>query len=281
MAPKRAKKPAWRRFLTNRRTVQSGALLLANAYFLSFLRFLPCGYLQCSNCALSTFSCPLILIQRGAVMASMGMIGSLDSKFAASVLAAVAVLVLFGAAFGSWGCGWLCPFGFLQDLLGKVPVKKFKLPNWSGVLRLPILFALVIVVPYLSRHMFFCDLCPSGAINNLWQQALGIPLFFKTPQGIWATVSIAFLLGILTLALFSHRPFCSLFCPIGGLYGIFNKFSGLLIKVDQEGCVQCKRCAEACPQGIDPSRNSSHSQCNRCLECTSIKCKFIDIDIRL
>ena len=273
--------PAWRRFLTNRRTIQSAALLISNASVLSFLRFIPCGYLQCSNCALSTFSCPLILIQRGAVMASMGMMSSLDSKFAASALAALAILVFFGAAFGSWGCGWLCPFGFLQDLLDKVPVRKFKLPLWSGFLRLPIFIALVIAIPYLSRHMFFCDLCPTGAINNLWQRALGIPLFFKTPEGIWAIMSLTFLVGILLTALFTHRPFCSLFCPIGGFYGIFNKFSGLFISVKNEYCLQCERCGDSCPQGIDPSRDQSHSQCNRCLECVSTKCKFIDIDVRI
>ncbi len=90
-------------------------------------------------------------------MASMGMIGSIDSKFAAAVLAAFAVLFLFGAAFGSFACGWLCPFGFSQDILGKVPVKKIILPSWSGHLRLPIFIGLVIAVPYLTRQMFFCE----------------------------------------------------------------------------------------------------------------------------
>ena len=214
-------------------------------------------------------------------MASMGMISSLDSRFALSVLAAVAILVLFGAAVGSWSCGWLCPFGFLQDLLAKIPFKKFKLPTWSGLLRLPIFIGLVITVPYLTKHMFFCDICPSGAINNLWQQALGIPLFFKTPQGIWATISISFLATLLILACFTQRPFCTLFCPIGGVNGIFNKISGMYIKVDKENCGNCGKCAKVCPQGINPFTSPNHSQCNRCLECTDNKCKFIQTDIRI
>ena len=274
-------KPAWLSFLTNRRTVQTTSLVFSNAYFFSFMRFIPCGYLQCSNCALSTFACPLILIQRGAVMASMGMLGSLDSKFAASVLAAFAVLLLFGAIFGSFACGWLCPFGFVQDLLGKVPVKKFTLPGWTGHLRLPIFIGLVIAVPYLTRQMFFCDVCPSGAINRLWQQALAIPLFFKSPQGGWAVFSIVFLGAMLVAAIFTHRPFCTLFCPIGGFYGILNKVSGLFINVNKEKCIDCGRCAEACPQGLDPVANPAHSQCSRCLECTSVPCKFISADFRL
>ncbi|MEN8135769.1 MAG: 4Fe-4S binding protein [Thermodesulfobacteriota bacterium] len=268
-------------FIKNRRTVQSLSLVLSNAYFFSFMRFIPCGYLQCSNCALSTFSCPLILIERGAVMASMGMLGSIDSKFAASIMAAIAMLILFGSIFGSFGCGWLCPFGFLQDLLAKIPVKKIKLPGWSGHMRLPIFIGLVVMLPYYSRKMAFCDICPPGTINRLWQQAAGIPLFFKTPEGAWAIASIIILVGVLVAAVFSERPFCSLLCPIGGFHGLFNRFSGVFINVDREKCVDCGRCEEACPQGINPVLTPGHSQCSRCLQCTDVNCKFIKADVRI
>ncbi len=277
----RSQKPAWLRVVTNRRTVQTASLVLSNAYVLSFLRFIPCGYLQCSNCAISTFSCPLILIERGAVMASMGMLGSINSKFAASVLAAFAMLVLFGAAFGSFGCGWLCPFGFLQDLLARIPVRKRKLPDWSGHLRLPIFVGLVILVPYFTRRLAFCDLCPPGAINRFWQQAAGIPLFFKTPQGWWAVASVGILVAVLVAAVFIERPFCALLCPVGGFHGLFNKVSGLFIRVDRKKCVDCGRCARACPQGINPARTPAHGQCVRCLECTRVQCACIGADVRV
>ena len=278
--PNSMRKRNWYRFLTNRRSIQTASLVLSNAFFLSFLRFLPCGYLQCSNCAISTFTCPLILVQRGAVMFSLGMFGVMSAKIVGSVAVALAVLVLFGAAAGAWGCGWLCPFGFLQDLLHKIPVKKFRLPGWTGHLRVPIFAGLVVAVPYLTRRLFFCDLCPSGAINNLWQQAAGIPLFFKTPEGIWAIVSLVFMALILLAALFTLRPFCSLFCPIGGVHGLFNKISGLFLKVDAANCVACNRCEAACPQGINPVLTPDHTQCNRCLECTTA-CKHLRLDVRL
>jgi len=260
--------------------VQSGALLAANAYYFSFMRFLPCGYLQCSNCVLSTFSCPLILFQRGAVMASMGLLGMMGAKIIGSVAAALAILVFFGALFGTWACGWLCPFGFLQDLLARLPLPKFRLPSWSGWFRLPIFIGLVVAVPYLTSTLFFCDLCPSGTVNRLWQQAAGIPLFFKTPEGVMAVISLLVLGLVAIAALFVQRPFCALLCPIGGLHGLFNRISGIFLKVDRERCVDCGRCRELCPQGIDPVATPAHSQCSRCLECTKA-CKFIKLEVRV
>lgn len=273
-------KPAWRRVLTARPTIQTTALLLANAYWLSFLRFLPCGYLQCSNCVLSTFTCPLILVQRGAVLLSMGMFGMMSTKILGSIAAGLAILFFFGALFGSWACGWLCPFGFLQDLLAKIPTPKFQLPGWSGLLRIPLFIGLLFAVPYLTRSLFFCDICPSGTINRLWQQAAGIPLFFKTPEGTMAIISLIVLATVLFVSLFTQRPFCSILCPIGGIHGLFNRVSGIFLKVDHEKCVSCERCKDACPQGIDPVLTPAHSQCSRCLECTKT-CKFISLDLRI
>jgi polyferredoxin len=269
------------RLVSPRRWVQTGTLLAANAYYLSFLRFIPCSFLNCSNCPLSTFSCPLILIQRGAVIMSMGLFGgAMLWKLLGSVIAATAILMLFGAALGTWTCGWLCPFGFFQDLLHKIPVKKFHLPHFMGWFRLPIFLGVVVAAPYLTRKLFFCDLCPEGAIVRFTQQAAGIPLFLKGPEGMLAIASIAILVLTITLAIFIYRPFCTVLCPIGGVYGLFNKFSGLFIKVDKDSCKSCNLCTKKCPQGLDPYETPNHNVCNRCLDCTD-SCDSIKTDIRL
>ncbi|PLX79115.1 MAG: hypothetical protein C0615_02820 [Desulfuromonas sp.] len=266
--------------VSKRRVVQTSSLFISNAFVLSSLNFIPCGFLQCSNCALSTFACPLILVQRGAVLASMGMFGMMSDKIVASVGSALAMLVLFGAVFGTWACGWLCPFGFIQDLLAKVPVKKIRMPEWSGHLRIPLFILLVTLIPYWTRSLFFCDVCPPGAINRLWQQALGIPLFFKSPEGIMAVVSIGLLVAVIAAAIFIQRPFCSLLCPIGGLHGLFNKISGFFLNVESESCSACKQCQAACTQGINPVATPANSLCSRCLACTD-SCEYINLDIKL
>jgi ferredoxin-type protein NapH len=266
--------------IPKRRLTQVTALIFSNAYFLSAYSYIPCGFLQCSNCALSTFACPLILIQRAAVVGAMGMFSVMSTKLIASVGGALAMLALFGALFGSWGCGWLCPFGFIQDMLGKIPVKKFTLPGWAGHARLPLFITTVVAIPYMTRSMFFCDLCPPGAINRLWQEAAGIDLFFRSPEGLMALASVGLLVSVLFISVFVQRPFCTLLCPIGGVMGVFNKISGVFLKLDKESCIECNLCKKACPQGLNPAKHPAHTQCSRCFECTK-SCEHLKVDIRL
>ncbi len=262
-----------------RRWIQTLSLILANAYFLSWLRFIPCGFLNCSNCALATFTCPLILLQRGAIFISMGMLGMMFWKIVGSIIVALAILLLFGAALGTWTCGWLCPFGFVQDLLHKIPTRKFSLPGWAGWFRLPLFALLVGIIPYLTRSFAFCDICPPGTITRLVQQASNIPLFLRAPEGIMALVSISSLGLFLFLALFINRPFCTLLCPIGGIYGLSNKFSGLFLGIKKDDCSLCRLCEKSCPQGLNPLEIPNHSSCTRCLECTD-HCETLKVDLK-
>ena len=83
-------------------------------------------------------------------------------------LLAIGTLLAFGAAFGTLICGWACPFGFLQDLLGRVPTPKFRLPGACTGCDYAVLLGLVLVVPYFwgEDHWFFiCRLCPAGALE--------------------------------------------------------------------------------------------------------------------
>ena len=116
-----------------------------------------CGpVFHCYACPLATFACPIgVIAQFGAVHLFPFM--------------AVGLLITLGALFGSVICGWVCPFGLLQDLAAKVPVKKFKLPKWSGHFRYVVLVVAVLAVPYFfgeGHWLFICRVCPAGALEK-------------------------------------------------------------------------------------------------------------------
>nr|MBF0223645.1 4Fe-4S binding protein [Desulfobulbaceae bacterium] len=261
-----------------RRWVQLATLIVSNAYIFSYFKNLPCGFLNCSRCAFATVKCPLIAFQTGAMV--MGMYGALAPKTVALLTATSASLFLFASTLGTWTCSWLCPFGTIQDYFHKVPVKKFKLPDWMAWGRIPIFIFLGVVMAYQTKSLFFCNICPPGTIARLAQDATGIPQFLRGPEGMMAFSGMVIMITILLLSTFISRPFCHLFCPIGGFYGIFNKASGLFRKVKAEECNQCSKCKRSCPQGLDPFKSLNSQTCNRCLECHKT-CKALVCDVRI
>lgn len=208
------------------------------------------------------------------------MYGALAPKTVAVLASSSGALLLFGAAAGAWTCAWLCPFGFVQDMLHKIPAKKFILPQWITWLRLPLFAVIGIGLSYATKSLFFCAICPPGTIARLGHDAFGIPHFLKTPEGLLAASSVAILSLLLFSSIFIYRPFCNVLCPIGGLYGIFNKISGLVRKVNHQECTLCGKCKRSCPQGLDPVSDLNSQACIRCLECHK-SCRALRSDARI
>ena len=215
---------------------------------------------HCYACPLATFACP---------------IGILAQFSAIHVIPFVAIgfLVLIGAMFGTLICGWVCPFGFLQDLIGKIPTPKFDLPSWSHWGRFVVLAGTVMVVPYLfgNEHaLFVCKVCPAGALEaavpNITTQAIaGDPIVW--PNAIKLTI-----LGVFAIAIFFvRRPWCRLLCPLGAIFAMFNKVSAVFLNLDSDSCTDCKACHKMCEYGGQPEKGVNTLNCVRCLECTNCK----------
>ena len=182
-----------------------------------------------------------------------------------------------GSLMGRFVCGWLCPFGLVQDLLHKIPfVKKIKkVPFDRGLryLKYVILVVFVIAMPLLLTgdsgygKPWFCKLiCPSGTLLG------GIPLVSKNP-GLQRTIGFLFgwkvsiLLLIVILSTLIYRPFCKYLCPLGAIYGIFNRFSLYHYEVDSAKCTHCGACARKCQMGVKVYETPNSSECIRCGKC--------------
>jgi polyferredoxin len=215
---------------------------------------------HCYSCPLASFACPI------GVLANF-------SALHLFPFVAVGILILLAGLFGSLLCGWVCPFGLLQDLAAKAPIPKFNLPKWTGYFRYVVLIAAVLAVPFFAganHPLFICRLCPVGALEaavpNVVQQAMA------GQKIVWPNALKITILILVAAAMFlSCRPWCRVLCPLGAILGLFNRVSVFFLKIDGEKCNGCKKCHDLCEYGIEPSKNPNDFRCIRCLECTACK----------
>lgn len=261
-----------------RHRVQILWAFLSNSYLAGFakgkiyqgkLKNLCVPGLNCYSCPGALGSCPV-----GAMQA---VVGSWNFKLTFYV---AGFLMFTGALTGRFVCGWLCPFGLIQDLLHKIPFQK-KIGIFPGdrllrKLKYVIFLVFVILMPMFVVDLlgqgapYFCKLiCPAGTLEG------GLPLVLlnKGMRGAigwlyaWKNV---LLVVILVLSVIIYRPFCKYICPLGAVYSLFQPISVFRYRVDQELCTHCGACAKACKMQVDPVKSPNHPECIRCGQCKKV-----------
>lgn len=185
-----------------------------------------------------------------------------ESAVVLSVIALV-LLILAGPVI----CGWVCPFGSVQEWLGKIgkrlfgkrynnliPARVDRILRYSRYL----VFAWVTWMTIVSGKLFFQDYDPYYALFNFWTGEVALSAFI--------------ILGVtLALSLVVERPFCKYACPFGAFQGVFNLFRIFGVKRVAATCINCKACDKACPMNIKVSTAGTvrDHQCISCMECTS------------
>lgn len=212
---------------------------------------------HCYSCPLATFACPI------------GVLANFSSLHVVPFIA-IGTLVVVGGLVGTLLCGWACPFGFLQDLAARVPAPKFHLPRWTGYTRYVVLGGLVLVIPFLfgeGHPLFICRVCPAGALEAALPAVVGNAL--RGEAIVWPSIAkIAVTVLVVTAMFFTWRPWCRLFCPLGAVYGLFNRASAFFLRVRPDRCTPCGLCREPCRYGVAPGERANDPRCIRCLECT-------------
>ena len=230
--------------------IQAGATLLTNLHLPNFLKgglYQGAGKtvcvpgLNCYSCPAASGACPI-----GAFQAVVG-----SSKFSFSYYI-TGFLILLGVLLGRFICGFLCPFGWFQELLHKIPTKKLSTKRLKPLTYLK--YAVLLVMVFLL---------PAFLVNDV---GMGDPFFCKylCPQGV---LEGAILLSVIALSVLFYRPFCKWLCPLGAFYALFNRVSLFQMKVDKNKCVSCGKCARACKMDVDVTKTPNHTECIRCGMC--------------
>lgn len=253
--------------------IQAGATLLTNIHLPNFFRggiyqgkgkSVCVPGLNCYSCPAASGACPI-----GSFQAVVG-----SSKFGFSYYI-TGFLILLGVLLGRFICGFLCPFGWLQELLHKIPSKKLSTKKLKPLtyLKYIILLLAVVLLPALAVNdvgmgdPFFCKyICPQGVLE-------GAILLSLVNEGIRAALGTLFvqklfiLLAAVALSILFYRPFCKWICPLGAFYALLNKISLLEIKMDEQKCVSCGKCAASCKMDVDVRKTPNHAECIRCGKC--------------
>ena len=256
-----------------RKYIQAAAALLSNLHLPNFLKgeiYRGAGKtvcvpgLNCYSRPAASGACPIGALQTVA--------GSAKYGFSYYI---TGILILLGVLLGRFICGFLCPFGWFQELLHKIPTKKLSTKKLKPLtyLKYVVLLVMVVLLPALVVNdvgmgdPFFCKyLCPQGVLEG------AIPLSIAN-SGIRAALGSLFtwkftiLLGILVLSILFYRPFCKWLCPLGAFYALMNRVSLFQMKVDESKCVSCGKCAGACKMDVDVTKTPNHGECIRCGMC--------------
>lgn len=147
------------------------------------------------------------------------------------------LLLLSALLLGRLICGWLCPFGFVQELLAKLPTFKLPKSRWTYYLT---------YVKYILLLLLVLDIAFPNLMGIDWRWLVG---------------------GLAIAAVFIYRPFCRFFCPMGAFYSLFNRFAVLGMQVDQRKCTGCQLCVRRCRMDC---RQVGDRECIACGQCRQV-----------
>ena len=213
--------------------------------------------LNCYSCPGAAASCPLGSLQSALV----------GSRYRIPYYI-LGTILLFGLFLGRFICGFLCPFGLIQDLLHKIPTPKIgksRVTRLLSLFKYAVLFVFVLIIPLWKLAPGFCKyICPAGTFEA------GIPLVFKNPvlrelTGRLFTWKVFLLCVILLLCIFCFRAFCRFVCPLGAVYSFFQPVAIFGIRVYPDRCTNCGACVHACPMDIKKVRDRECIHCGQCI----------------
>jgi len=237
--------------------------------------------LNCYSCPAATTYCPMGALQQ--LMISIRFSLETGNYYLGwYVLGCIGVV---GSFLGRMVCGWACPFGFVQEILHKIPSRKWAIPRFLRFVKYGVLLFMVLLLPLLAVNEFgigqpwFCKyLCPAGTLEA------GVPMLILQPN-LRSTIGWLFynkviiLVGFIVWSILASRPFCRVACPLGAFYALFSRCRIVKLQHDPLKCTNCKACHKVCPMGVKFNESPGDAECISCLACMNKACRFDAISL--
>ena len=209
---------------------------------------------------------------------------------------AISIFVLFGSIFGKTTCGWMCPFGFVQDMFSYIPTKKKKVskPTNKTLGRIGLVLVIFIVLMSViigSSYNKTDTKTAFGAGKDMPYSTVDpVSTIFATlyyylkwgiqgdsvgaEMGQWQFLfflRLAVLIFVLVMITIYPRAYCRWFCPTGVILGFFSRFSIFGLRINKNRCTSgCDSCEKACPVQVpilSYNKDITDKSCTNCGEC--------------
>ena len=254
----------WKRYSSSpmqkkRFASQLAFLFLSNTAFLVGSTGFIYTYFYCWEAPLAAMACPIGILEHAAIEHSLTLLIYLAGT-----------IILVSMIFGRAACGWACPIGFMQDILGGKKAKNERRKVWDKKFRYLKYVILILIAPvsYITGTMAYTNICPVGGLTAT------IPALILHPHGYtfgtYFVPKMTFVAGLLVLAVLLSRGWCRHLCPVGAMMAPFNKVSLLQLKVDMDKCIHCGKCEAVCPMDIKMPEDNRSPECIRCGKCVSV-----------
>ena len=214
--------------------------------------------INCYSCPGAIGTCPL-----GALQQQLG-----NKSFPFYIFG---ILFLYGIMFGRTICGWICPFGLIQDLVHKIKtpkVRKSSVTRALSYLKYVILALFVFILSGFGIFPAFCKyICPVGILEGAFGNVYLNEFALLDQLGSLFTWKFSIFILILVACIFVYRAFCRFICPLGAIYSLFNRISLFGIKLNRDKCTECGKCISKCKLDI---KHVGDHECISCGECIDV-----------
>jgi len=196
--------------------------------------------------------------------------GEFIKKLTGSNITLLVIIIVLGVVLSRFFCGWICAFGALQGIFGKLGSlifkRRFALPRRLDAALRYFKYVALVAILYLTwktGELVIRPYDPWAAYGHL---SAGF-------SELWAEFAVGFvvLIASLLLSLLYERAFCKYVCPLGAFNALLSRIPLFRIRRESETCISCSMCDEACPMNIDVMHAGTidSPECIACGECVS------------